>query len=186
MPPIPGNLTPRDGGSHQASHHGSHQDPTTQNRWNRGAWLFRDSTLRTLEIILDEAFRIPGTQVRFGVDGIIGLIPGLGDVLAGMLSLIIPIAAWMRGVPYVTLARMGTNVAIGVLVGAIPLFGDMFDIAWKTNRRNYRLLQLHLSEPHRHTGRDWVILLLMLLVLAAIFAMPMVLFIWLVSWLLRR
>jgi hypothetical protein len=109
-----------------------------------------------LEILLDEGFRIPGTQFRFGLDGIIGLVPGLGDVLAGLLSLIIPVAAWIRGVPYVTLVRMAANLGIGVLVGSIPIFGDIFDIAWKANRRNYRLLQRHLGEPRRHTWRDWV------------------------------
>jgi hypothetical protein len=84
-------------------------------RWNRGAWLFRDSTLQSLEILLDEAFRVPGTNFRFGIDGIIGLVPGLGDVLAGLLSLIIPVAAWIRGVPYITLLRMAANIGIGVL-----------------------------------------------------------------------
>ena len=68
-------------------------------RWSRGAWLFRDQTLQRLEILLDEAFRVPGTSIRFGLDGIIGLVPGLGDVIAGLLSLIIPLAAWIRGVP---------------------------------------------------------------------------------------
>ncbi len=101
------------------------------NRWNRGAWIFRDETLRSLEILLDEAFRIPFTGIRFGIDGIIGLVPGLGDVLAGLLSLIIPLAAWVRGVPYVTLVRMAANLGIGVLVGTIPILGDAFDIAWK-------------------------------------------------------
>src|SRR5271165_988664 len=107
-------------------------------RWNRGAWLFRDRTLHGLEILLDEAFRVPGTGIRFGLDGIIGLVPGLGDVLAGLLSLIIPVAAWIRGVPYVTLVRMAANLGIGVLVGSVPILGDAFDIAWKPNRRNYR------------------------------------------------
>src|SRR5436190_23072885 len=64
-------------------------------RWNRGAWIFRDSTLQRLEVLLDEAFRIPGTRMRFGVDGIIGLLPGLGDVITGLLSLVIPAAAWI-------------------------------------------------------------------------------------------
>src|ERR1700738_3109332 len=156
-------------------------DPTTQNRWNRGAWLFRDTTLRSLEILLDEAFRIPGTAFRFGIDGIIGLVPGLGDVLAGLLSLVIPLAAWMRGVPYVTLVRMGLNLGIGVLVGSVPILGDIFDVAWKANRRNYRLLQLHLREPRRHTWRDSAFLLLLALVLGAIFAVPIVLLIWLMK-----
>ena len=113
-----------------------------------------------LRFLLDEAFRIPGTSIRFGLDGIIGLVPGLGDVLAGLFSLIIPLAAWIRGVPYITLVRMAANLGIGVLVGTIPLFGDIFDIAWKANRRNYRLLQRHLGEPRRHTWRDWAFLLL--------------------------
>jgi len=155
-------------------------------RWNRGAWIFRDSTLQRLEILLDEAFRIPGTSFRFGVDGIIGLVPGLGDVIAGLLSLVIPIAAWTRGVPYVTLTRMTVNLGIGVLVGSIPFFGDLFDIAFKANRRNYRLLQRHLGQPRRHTLRDWVFLLLLLGALALVFAIPIALAVWLLAWLSSR
>ncbi|MGD0789063.1 MAG: DUF4112 domain-containing protein [Terracidiphilus sp.] len=152
-------------------------------RWNRGAWLFRDRTLLALEILLDEAFVIPGTGIRFGLDGIIGLVPGLGDVLAGLLSLVIPLAGWIRGVPYVTLARMAANLGIGVLVGSVPLFGDIFDIAWKVNRRNYRLLCRHLGEPRRHTGRDWRFLLLLTAALALVFAIPLALAVWLALWL---
>ena len=152
-------------------------------RWSRGAWLFRDQTLRSLEILLDEAFRIPGTQIRFGIDGIIGLVPGLGDALAGLLSLVIPLAAWARGVPYVTLVRMAINLGIGVLVGSIPLLGDAFDIAWKPNRRNYQLLERHLGEPHRHTSRDWAFLWMLLIALALVFAIPVALAVWLLVWL---
>jgi hypothetical protein len=152
-------------------------------RWNRGAWIFRDQTLHRLEILLDEAFRVPGTGIRFGLDGIIGLVPGLGDVLAGLLSLIIPLAAWIRGVPYVTLVRMAVNIGIGVLVGSIPLFGDIFDIAWKTNRRNYLLLTRHLDEPRRHTGRDWAFLLILAGGLGLVFAIPVVLVLWFLVWL---
>ena len=147
-------------------------------------WLFRDSTLQRLEFLLDEAFRIPGTQVRFGIDGVVGLIPGFGDVLAGLLSLVIPLAAWIRGLPYVTLIRMLANLAIGVLVGSIPLFGDIFDIAWKTNRRNYRLLTRHLSEPRRHTARDWLFLLSLACAAALIFAIPVLFILWLFAWFL--
>jgi hypothetical protein len=155
----------------------------SQDRWNRGAWVFRDRTLHGLEILLDEAFVLPGTGFRFGLDGIIGLVPGLGDVLAGILSLVIPLAAWIRGVPYVTLARMAANLGIGVLVGSIPLFGDIFDIAWKPNRRNYRLLVRHLGEPRRHTWRDWAFLLALFAALALVFAIPVVLVVWFLSWL---
>ncbi len=174
--PIPANTQPT--GASIAP--GSSLD---QDRWNRGAWLFRDRTLHGLEILLDEAFVIPGTGIRFGLDGIIGLVPGLGDVLAGLLSLIIPLAAWIRGVPYVTLVRMAVNLGIGVLVGSIPLFGDIFDIAWKANRRNYLLLTRHLGESRRHTGRDWAFLLILAAALALVFAIPVALVVWLLIWL---
>jgi hypothetical protein len=155
-------------------------------RWNRGAWLFRDRTLHGLEILLDEAFAVPGTGIRFGLDGIIGLVPGLGDVLAGLLSLVIPLAGWVRGVPYITLVRMAANLGIGVLVGSVPFFGDIFDIAWKANRRNYRLLCRHLGQPRRHTGRDWAFLMMLIAALALIFAIPLALVVWLVFWLAGR
>ena len=168
LPPAPGNEDARESANN------------SNDRWNRGAWLFRDRTLQNIEFLLDEAFRVPGTRFRFGIDGIIGLVPGFGDVLAGIFSLVIPLAAWIRGVPYVTLVRMAANLAIGVLVGAIPLFGDIFDIVWKTNRRNYRLLRRHLAEPRRHTGKDWAFLLLLAAFLAVIFSLPILLILWLI------
>lgn len=151
-------------------------------RWERGAWIFRNSTLERLEILLDEAFVVPGTGIRFGLDGIIGLVPGLGDVLGGLLSLVIPVAGWVRGVPWVTLVRMMSNLAIGVVVGSIPILGDMFDIAWKPNRRNYRLLRRSLGEPRRHTARDWAFLLILMGVLVMVFALPLILLVWMVVW----
>jgi len=152
-------------------------------RWMKGAWIFRDETLRRLEVLLDEAFRIPFTRFRFGIDGIIGLVPGLGDVVAGLLSMVIPIAAWTRGVPYVALARMAVNVGIGVLVGSIPLIGDAFDIAFKPNRRNYQLMQRHIGQPRRHTWRDWAFLAVLACAIAIVFAIPIAVFVWLLIWL---
>jgi hypothetical protein len=150
-------------------------------RWKSGGRWLGDERLRWLEVMLDEAFRIPGTGIRFGIDGIIGLVPGLGDVLAGVLSLLIPLAAWVRGVPYITLVRMLTNVSIGLLIGTIPVLGDAFDIFWKANRRNYRLLTRSIAEPRRHTWRDWGFLFLLGAGIAAIFAIPLALFVWLVA-----
>jgi hypothetical protein len=155
-------------------------------RWQRGSWLFRDETLHRIEILLDEAFRIPFTRIRFGIDGIIGLVPGLGDVLAGLLSLVIPIAAWIRGVPYITLLRMGVNLGIGVLVGSIPILGDAFDIGWKANRRNYLLLQRHIGEPRRHTWKDWAFLAVIACAMALVFVVPIMLIVVLFKWLLQR
>jgi len=151
----------------------------TQARWEKGAWLFRDRTLCSLEILLDEVFRVPGTHFRFGIDGLIGLVPGLGDVLGGLLSFVIPLAAWSRGVPAVTLVRMSLNLGIGILVGTIPVVGDVFDVFWKANRRNYHLMQRHLREPRRHSWKDWMFLFVLLAGLCAVCAIPMVFFLWL-------
>ena len=150
-------------------------------RLGGGGRIFSDDGLHWLEVLLDEAFTIPGTHIRFGIDGIVGLIPGLGDVLAGVLSLVIPLAAWFRGVPYITVIRMLTNVAIGLLVGTIPVFGDAFDIFWKANRRNYRLLTRSIADPRRRTWSDWAFLVFLGLAIGVIFALPILLLIWLVS-----
>lgn len=153
---------------------------TQCHRWSRGGRFLDNERLRWLEVLLDEAFVVPGTSIHFGLDGIIGLIPGLGDALAGVLSLIIPLAAWIRGIPYVTLLRMLTNVAIGLLVGSIPIVGDAFDIFWKANRRNYRLLSRSIAAPRRHTWRDWTFLVLLSFGIGLIFAIPIVVFLWLI------
>jgi hypothetical protein len=75
---------------------------------------------------------------------------------------------------------MAANLGIGVLVGSIPLFGDIFDIFWKANRRNYQLLCRHLDAPRHHTARDWGFLLLLAVALALVFATPLVLAVWLI------
>jgi hypothetical protein len=125
-------------------------------RGRRGAKLFDDENLDLLSHVLDDWFRIPGTSIRFGIDGIVGIIPGVGDILGGLASCIIVLAAWFRGVPNITVARMVVNVAIEVAVGTIPFVGDVFDIAWKANRRNYKLLEDSLHSTPRNTGGDWL------------------------------
>jgi hypothetical protein len=93
---------------------------------------------------------------------------------------VIPFAGWVRGIPYVTLVRMMINVAIGLLVGSIPIAGDIFDVFWKANRRNYRLLTLAVAASGRHTWRDWVFLSLLLMGIGAVFAIPVLVVLWLV------
>ena len=143
--------------------------------------VFADENLDLLSHVLDDCFRLPGTSIRFGVDGIIGLVPVLGDILAGLASSLIVIAAWFRGVPTVTLARMVVNLGLDVIIGLVPLLGDAFDIAWKANRRNYALLTRHLRQPHQHTWRDWGFLLLLAAAMLAIFAAPLLLLGWLLG-----
>jgi hypothetical protein len=152
-------------------------------RIRAGNQWFADENLEMLAHVLDDWFRIPGTSIRFGLDGIIGLIPGLGDVLAGLASCIIIVAAWLRGVPYVALARMVVNLGLDVLVGTIPILGDAFDIAWKANRRNYALLVRHVRQPHKHTWKDYVFLLCIAGVVFAIFAAPVIAIVWFMDWL---
>lgn len=150
--------------------------PTAPQR--AGSSLFRDENLDLLSRVLDTWFRIPGTSIRFGLDGIIGLIPGIGDILAGLASCIIIVAAWTRGAPYVTIARMLVNLALDVIIGAIPFLGDAFDIAWKANRRNYALLTRHIEQPRSHRGSDWLFLLSIALIIGAIFIVPLLVLAW--------
>jgi|SRR5882762_7766863 len=148
-------------------------------RSQRGADIFNNKNLDYLSHILDDFLRIPGTQIRFGFDGIVGLIPGIGDILGALASWIIILAAWIRGVPKITLARMLANVAIETIVGTVPLAGDIFDIAWKANRRNYALLERATEQPHRGTSRDWRFLILLALGMMALISIPLLFLAWL-------
>jgi NAD/NADP transhydrogenase beta subunit len=151
-----------------------------------GARVFSNENLDLVAHVLDDWLRIPGTSIRFGLDGIVGLVPGIGDVLAGLASCILLVAAWFRGVPYVTLVRMTVNVGIEVVVGSIPFFGDIFDVAWKANRRNYRLLVRHMEQPRRHTWKDWAFLGALATAILLIFAAPLLVIAWLLLLLLHR
>jgi Domain of unknown function (DUF4112) len=148
-------------------------------RLKRGSKAFDDENLDLLSHLLDDFIKIPGVPIRFGLDGIVGVIPGIGDIIGGIASCIIIIAAWARGVSYVTVARMVTNVAIEVVVGSIPILGDMFDIAWRANRRNYALLVGSVDEPRKHTLQSWLFLAGVCVVLAALVLLPMLLLTWL-------
>jgi hypothetical protein len=127
----------------------------------------RMARLRRVGWLLDNAIPIPGTRFHLGIDQIIGLVPGIGDLIGGALSLYIIIEAWRLGVPRGLLARMGWNVAVDTLVGEIPLLGDLFDIAFKANIRNLALLDGFAQRPveARRTSRGFVALLVAGLVL---------------------
>ncbi len=132
-----------------------------------------DEQLDGLATWLDEAFRVPGTNVRFGLDALAGLLPGVGDLLAGMASMLILHAAWQRGLPRVALLRMLVNVALDTVAGSIPVAGDLFDVAWKANRRNVELLQKYSAgSERRHTLHDYAFLALLLLATVALLSLP--------------
>ena len=141
-----------------------------------------DEHLDQIASVLDDMFRLPGTQIRFGLDFLIGWIPGVGDAAAGMASLIIVVAAWRRGAALITLARMITNVVLEALLGSIPVFGDVFHVVWKANRRNYHLLLREENQGLRenHTRRDVLFFALLLMAAICLVAVPVGLVIWLI------
>ena len=109
----------------------------------------RIARLDGLATLLDTAFVIPGTNIRFGIDAMIGLVPGIGDVITTAMSLYIVHEARQLGAPRHLIARMLANVALDGLVGAVPLLGDAFDVMWRANRRNMTLLRNHLDREAR-------------------------------------
>ena len=105
---------------------------------SRSARIARIDALATL---LDTALVIPGTTVRFGLDALIGLFPAVGDIITTALSLFIVHEAYQLGAPSHVIVRMLGNVALDGVFGAVPLVGDAFDVLWRANRRNMRLLR---------------------------------------------
>jgi hypothetical protein len=140
--------------------------------------LSSDEHLDYVAALLDDRFRIPGSQIRFGLDALIGWVPGIGDAMASIASFLIVFAAWRRGVQAVTLVRMIANVLLETTLGAIPVAGDVFHIFWKANRRNYRLLIREKEQPGSNTGRDWMFLAIILSTVIAAAGIPIGLLIW--------
>jgi len=138
-------------------------------------------SLRRWARMFDSAFRIPGTQITFGLDPILGLIPGLGDVASPVFSLFFVWHGLRLGVPKVVLARMVLNVLIDSGVGAIPVVGDFFDFGWKANAWNLALLERHAIAGRKPTSFDYVFVILCSVVLVAAAAIPILVLIWLGS-----
>ncbi len=107
----------------------------------------RAAGVRALARLLDSAVGIPGTKLRFGLDALIGLVPGLGDMAGAALSGYIVLASARLGAPTPVLVRMILNVAIDAVIGSVPLLGDLFDVGWRANTRNTTLLDHHLEAP---------------------------------------
>lgn len=102
---------------------------------------------RTLARLLDSAAKVPGTGIRFGADAILGLIPGLGDVAGAALAGYLVILAQRLGAPRAIVLRMLANVAVDTIGGTVPLIGDLFDVAFKSNTRNVALLEQVVQQP---------------------------------------
>lgn len=131
--------------------------------------------VRRVAWLLDDVIRIPGTKLRFGIDPLLGLLPVGGDLAGSALSGYIILAAARAGAPPSVLMRMGVNVVIDAVVGAVPLLGDLFDAGWKANRRNAALLQHYVDAPApvKRSSRAVVALVLVLVALVLVGAAAM-------------
>ncbi len=123
--------------------------------------------VRALAKVMDKAVTIPGTNISFGLDALIGLIPGVGDAIGSAIGGYVVLIAHRLGVPTAVLARMVMNLGVDALIGLIPFAGDLLDIGWKANVRNANLLEQALVDP-RGTRRSsaWVVVGLLLAVFA--------------------
>lgn len=121
--------------------------------------------LDRLAKLMDAQFRIPGTDIRFGLDGLIGLIPGAGDLSTFAVSGYMVLILARNGASGYVLARMVLNILIDAIIGSIPLLGDVFDIAFKANMRNLKLMQEHYREGRHRGSATQVIVPVLLIVL---------------------
>ncbi|MBV9241138.1 MAG: DUF4112 domain-containing protein [Acidobacteria bacterium] len=148
-----------------------------------------EQSLDQLAFYLDDLFRIPGTTWRFGLDGIIGLIPNVGDTLTTVASFYILFAGVRYGVPKITLLRMAMNIGIDYLLGSVPVVGDAFDFFWKSNDMNMNLIRERASGRGQGKASDYVFVLgligsLIVLLLGSIFVSAFIIW-WVLSSLSR-
>lgn len=145
----------------------------------------RDSSareLRRLAWLLDDAITLPGGY-RIGLDGLIGLVPGIGDAIGLAASSYIIFRARNFGVPRVVMARMIGNVAMDTIVGAVPVLGDLFDFAYKANRRNLALMEQYLADERQVRRSSWGSVLLTTAVVVAVLMLLLFLVFRLIRWL---
>ena len=131
-----------------------------------------DDSLRRLSWLMDDLIRVPGLGWRFGLDALVGLIPGFGDTATSLVSLYVLVSAVRYGVPKVTLLRMGLNIGIDYVVGSFPLVGDVFDAWWKSNQRNVDLLSkratVSATEARKGKLSDWLFVGFIIVLLAGL------------------
>jgi uncharacterized protein DUF4112 len=144
------------------------------------------NSLRRWAELLDSAFRFPGTRARFGLDPIVGLVPGIGDLVSPIFAILILFHAVRLRVPRVVLLRMILNALIDFGIGTIPVVGDAFDFAWKSNAWNMTLLETHAGGLRRPSAGDWLFVSLCALFVFAATAIPTIIIVWITVSIGRR
>ena len=139
------------------------------------------AALRKWSVLLDSAFRVPGTKLTFGLDPILGLVPGLGDLTTPFFAALLLLHAVRLRIPRVVQLRMLMNAVIDLAIGAVPLIGDFFDFGWKANVRNLALLERYAHPGARASRGDWVFVLAVIGLLAATAVVPLLFTAWLLS-----
>ena len=139
---------------------------------------------RTLARALDSAVRVPGTNIRFGLDALLGLVPGLGDVAGAAMGSYFVLLGSRLGAPKPVLARMVMNVALDTLAGVVPVLGDLFDVTWKANTRNMALLERYVEQPVATRKSSNVVLIAMIGVLLLLAVGGVVVAVTVIKWLL--
>lgn len=118
---------------------------------------------------MDDFIRVPGTNFKFGLDPLIGLLPGLGDTGSAFVSAFALIQAARLGVPKILLARMSLNILLNEVIGIVPIVGDAFSFWFKSNARNYQIIREHTTAPSGLPRRsDWIFVFVVLGVLVGI------------------
>lgn len=143
------------------------------------------ASLARLGRILDSALRIPGTDIRIGLDPILGLVPGLGDWAGALGSGYILLRAANLGAARPTLLRMAGNIGLDFVAGSVPVLGDIFDLGWRANERNIALLRAHLEAPERRRRADRGFVVALVLGLGALLLLTVGLSLWLIAALLQ-
>ncbi|MEG4517185.1 MULTISPECIES: DUF4112 domain-containing protein [unclassified Microcoleus] len=141
--------------------------------------------LRRISHLLDNAIAIPGTKYRIGLDPILGLIPGGGDLISSIFAGYVVFKSAQMGVPQETLVKMATNIVFDTVAGTVPVAGDLLDVAWKANVKNIELLDAHLGSPEQGKKADWLFVAALLLGLVLIVGGVIFLSVMLFAWVFR-
>jgi hypothetical protein len=149
----------------------------------------RHEQLRRWAVLLDSVFKVPGLPVRFGLDAILGLVPGLGELTTPFFTVALLVTGVRMRVPAVVLARMVLNAAVDAIAGLVPIIGDLFDIGWKANQRNLDLLERHMVPGTPPTRADrWIVAagVALIALVALLTVAVLVLAVWMVGWLIEQ